>query len=123
MTPQEVRDFATRLMDEVWRTFDDQAVERFYRRDVIGHHREQTLGFEDIVARLQRDVGKFGAPVYDIADIIAEQDKFAIRFIFSCTLLPANTPIATEAIYFYHLRDGKIAEFWLLSDTPFDYRQ
>jgi hypothetical protein len=25
-------------------------------------------------------------------------------------------------IYFYHLRDGKISEFWLLADIGFDYR-
>jgi hypothetical protein len=30
--------------------------------------------------------------------------------------------VSTEVIYFYHLRDGKIAEFWLLADYAFDYR-
>lgn len=29
----------------------------------------------------------------------------------------------TEVIYFYALREGKIAEFWLLSDQPFEYKQ
>jgi hypothetical protein len=30
--------------------------------------------------------------------------------------------IATEVIDFYHLREGKIAEFWLLADVAFDYK-
>ena len=27
-----------------------------------------------------------------------------------------------EVIYFYHVRDGKIAEFWVLADVAFDYK-
>ena len=30
-------------------------------------------------------------------------------------------PCVTGVIYFYKLRDGKVAEFWLLSDANFDY--
>lgn len=29
----------------------------------------------------------------------------------------------SHVAYFYHLRDGKIAEFWLLAAVGFDYRE
>jgi addiction module HigA family antidote len=34
----------------------------------------------------------------------------------------AQVPIFVEANYFYHVRNGKIAEFWLLADHDFDYK-
>jgi hypothetical protein len=42
---------------------------------------------------------------------VAEQSKGSTR-----------QGIATEVIDFYHLRDGEIAEFWLLADVAFDYK-
>lgn len=123
MSPTEVRDFARRLMTEVWEPFDHTALPRFYHPDTVGHHRQQTLSLDDISNRLQWDVQNFGTSSYDIRDIVADDDKFSIRFIFSCTLIGAGTPFRTEVIYFYHLRDGKVSEFWLLSDADFDYKQ
>ncbi|QRG08874.1 ester cyclase [Xanthobacter dioxanivorans] len=123
MSPTEVRDFAQRLMREVWEPYDHTALARFYHPDMIGHHRAQTLTLDDVRSRLQWDVQNFGASSYDIRDIVADEDKFAIRFIFSCSLLKAGTAFRTEVTYFYHLRDGRISAFWLLSDTDFDYRQ
>jgi hypothetical protein len=68
-----------------------------------------------------KDRPRYLNPKYDITDIIAADDKFAIRFLFSATG-PAGQPVAAEANYFYHLRDGMISEFWLLADIDFDYR-
>lgn len=123
MSPDDVRAFANRLMDEVWRPFDHTALPRFYHPDVVGHHRAQTLALADIANRLQWDVQNFGNPVYDIRDIVAEANRFAIRFLYSCTMIGTEEVFATEVIYFYHLRDGRIAEFWLLSGIDFDYKQ
>jgi hypothetical protein len=58
------------------------------------------------VNRLDWDRQSFSNPVYDIRDIIAG-DEVA----------------KAEAAYFYHLKDGKISEFWLLADIDFDYKQ
>jgi hypothetical protein len=30
--------------------------------------------------------------------------------------------IDVEMIYFYHLREGKVAEFWLQANVDFDYK-
>jgi glycosidase len=55
-------------------------VPRFYNPDVVGHHRGQTLNFDDVVNRLSSDHQRFSNSRCDIADIVAASDKFAIRF-------------------------------------------
>ncbi|HEY6580153.1 MAG TPA: nuclear transport factor 2 family protein [Rubrobacter sp.] len=61
-------------------------------------------------------------PSTNITDIIAAEDRFAIRFVYTATALATGKPVETEVNYFYHLRDGKISEFWVPSDTQFDYK-
>ncbi len=95
---------------------------RFYNRDVRGHNRSQELVYDDVVNRLRSDTGRFANPVYDITDIIASEDKFAIRFIYTATVVATGEPVETEVNYFYHLRNGKISEFWVLADIDFDYK-
>lgn len=122
MNSQDTREFAERLMKEVWDPFDYSAVERFYNTDVRGHNRSQELVYDDVVNRLRTDTGRYTDPVYDITDIIASEDRFAIRFIYTATAPATGEPIETEVNYFYHLEDGKVSEFWVLSDTEFDYK-
>jgi predicted ester cyclase len=119
---QATYDFAERLMREVWIPYAYDAVPRFYNRDVVGHHREQVLSYDDVVNRLASDHQRFSNSRHDIDDIVAAPDKFAIRFRYTATVNATGKPVNTEVIYFYHLRDGKVAEFWLLADFAFDYR-
>lgn len=123
MSPSETREFAHRLMQEVWETFDHTALPRFYHADMVGHHRKQMITLEDVSLRLQWDVENFGDPVYEIRNLVADEDQFAIRFHFTCTMIKTGERFRTEVIYFYRLQDGKVAEFWLLSDGDFDYKQ
>ena len=121
MDSQATLAFAHRLMREVWQPLDADAVPRFYHRDVIGHNRTQLLTYDDVVRRLVTDHPRYPNPAYDIQDIVAAEDKWAIRFIFTSTSSEGDI-FATEVIYFYHLRDGKIGEFWVLADVAFDYK-
>jgi predicted ester cyclase len=114
MDSQETLAFAERMQREVWESFDAAAVPRFYHRDVIGHHRKQRLTFDDVVHRLVTDHPRYPDPKFDIKDIVAAEDKWAIRFVFTAAGASAH-PISVEVNYFYHLRLGKISEFWLLA--------
>jgi len=67
------------------------------------------------------DRPRYPNPRFDIKDIIAAEDKWAIRFLFTATGA-SGQPVSVEVNYFYHLRVGKISEFWLLADIDFDYR-
>jgi predicted ester cyclase len=121
MDSRETLDFAKRLQSEVWERFDAEAVPRFYHRDVVGHHRAQLLTYDDVVHRLVTDRPRYPNPKFDIKDIIAAEDKYAIRFIFSATGA-SGQPVSSEGQYFYHLKAGKVSEFWHLASIDFDYR-
>lgn len=123
MAPAEIHDFAYRLMREVWEPFDDSRLDEFYHREVVGHHRAQVLSYADIVNRLAWNRRTRRNSRYEIRELIAENDRFAIRFVFTTLELPTGENSEFEVIYFYHLRDGKIAEFWLLASADFDYRE
>lgn len=125
MNAEQTRDFANRLMERVWHGFDSAAVPDFYHRDVIGHHENArgwtTLGYDDVVRRLDWDRTNFTDPEFHVDDLIAGENRFAMRFRFSGTAA-AGERIESEAGYFYHLRDGRIGEFWLFADMDFDYQ-
>jgi predicted ester cyclase len=121
MNAEDVREFAIRLMGQVWTPFDDTRLSEFYCHDAIGHHRTQTIRLGYIGNRLRRDRTYWKDPVYDIKELVTENDKFALRFIFSATQISTGNRDEVEVIYFYRLRDGKISEFWTLSSVDYDY--
>jgi predicted ester cyclase len=120
MDGRETQAFAERLMREVWEPFDAERVPSFYGPDVVGHNRQELLTYDDVVHRLVTDRPRFANARYKVHDIIAAEDRFAIRFDFAAN--SNGTPVSTEVNYFYHLRDGKISEFWLLADIEVDYK-
>ena len=122
MDSQETLSFARKLMREFWEPYDSEAVSRYYHRGMVGHHREQRLTFDDVVHRLGTDRTRYADSTYDIRDIVADEDKFTIRFIYTALVNTTRQTFTTEVTYFYQLKEGKIAEFWLLSDTDFDYK-
>jgi predicted ester cyclase len=121
MNTEDLRKFAGRLIDRVWIPFDDTCLSEFYWPDVVGHHRNQTIHLADIANRLRRDRGHWKDPEYDVKDLVAEKDKFSLRFIFSATQIATGKRDEVEVVYFYHLRDGKISKFWTLSSVDYDY--
>ena len=123
MNSVQVHAFAKRLMREVWEPFDAGQLSTFYHENVVGHHRTQTLSYNDIANRLAWDREHSADPVFDIKDIIADDDKFSIWFIYSATEIASGQRFEVEVIYFYHLQEGKITEFWLLASVDFDYKE
>ncbi len=121
MNAEETRRFALRLMEEVWRPFDYTKLPEFYHHDVTGHHRDQTIRLADIENRLRRDSIHWTEPVYDIKNLIAEKDAFALRFLYSATQISTGKRDEVEVMYFYRLTDGRISEFWTLASIDFDY--
>ncbi len=99
MNAGETHEFAERPMKEIWEPYDYSAVERFYNKDVRGHNRSQDLDFDDVVYRLRTDPGRYADSVYDITDIIAENDKFAFRFIYTATDPTTGQPVDEQVNY------------------------
>jgi predicted ester cyclase len=127
MASERTRAFAQELMKEVWEPFDSSAMPNFYHQDVVGYHRRadgsiQVLDYDDIANRLDWDTQTSANAVYEIQDIIAQEDRFAIRFCYTADFIPTGGKVDVEVMYFYHLKAGKVAEWWLQSSADFDYR-
>ena len=127
MDGKETRAFAQRLMEEVWEPFDSEAVSRFYHPDVVGWHRRadsswQELGYDDVVNRLAWDRETNANPVFNVRDIVAEEDRFALRYLYAADFIPTGGKIDVEMMYFYRLRGDKVAEFGLLASVDFDFK-
>ena len=123
MQQDAIYKFAQDLMQKVWIPFDPSNLHLFYNADVIGHHRDQTLCFKDIENRLLWDRKNISNPHYDIKEVIADDNRFSIRFIYNATLNASQENIVVEVIYFYHMRADKISEFWTLASINFDYKE
>lgn len=118
----QTRAFALRLMKEVWEKYDDTRVPDYYHPDVVGHHGDQVIRRPDVENRLRRDRVHWKDPVYDIKDLLVEDDKFAIRFKYAATQIQTGKrDEGIETMYFYHLKNGKISEFWTLASIQYDY--
>ena len=127
MNAKETRSFAQQLLKEVWEPFDSEAVSRFFHRDVVGWHRRadsswQELEYDDVVKRLTWDKETNANPLFDVRDIIAEEDRFALRFLYTADFIPTGGKIDVEMMYFYRMRGDKVGEFALLASVDFDFK-
>jgi hypothetical protein len=73
----------------------------FYHRDVVGHHRRadgstQDLGYDDVANRLDWDKQTSAGAVCDVRDIVAEEDRFALRFVYTADFVPTGGKIDVE---------------------------
>jgi hypothetical protein len=123
MGAKETRSFAQQLLKEVWEPFDSGAVTRFFHRDVVGWHRRadsswQEFGYDD-VKRLTWDTETNANPLFDVRDIIAEEGRFALRFLYTADFIPTGGKIDVEMMYFYRLRGDKVGGFGLLGQRGF----
>ena len=127
MNAKETRSFAQQLLQEVWEPFDSEAVSRFFHRDVVGWHRRadsswQELEYDDVVKRLTWDKETNANPLFDVRDIIAEEDRFALHFLYTADFIPTGGKINVEMMYFYRVRGDKVGEFALLASVDFDFK-
>ena len=127
MNAKETRSFAQQLLQEVWEPFDSEAVSRFFHRDVVGWHRRadsswQELEYDGVVKRLMWDKETNANPLFDVRDIIAEEDRFALRFLYTADFIPTGGKIDVEMMYFYRVRGDKVGEFALLASVDFDFK-
>jgi len=127
MNAKETRSFAQQLLKEVWEPFDSEAVSRFFHPDVVGWHRRadsswQELEYDDVVKRLTWDKETNANPLFDVRDIIAEEDRFALHFLYTADFIPTGGKIDVEMMYFYRVRGDKVGEFALLASVDFDFK-
>ena len=123
MTHQEAGVWVGNLLTDVWERKILSKVDDYYHKDVVAHNQDQLLGYHDILNRIEYGKTHFADGSFDIEDLIVEDNKILERFTYKATLMNTGEPFISEGLYIYHLRNGKIAEFWLFSNTAFDYKE
>lgn len=79
----------------------------------------QELAYEAVANRLDWHK-KTSASV---RDVIAENDRFAIRFVYTACFFLTQGKFDVDNTYFvYPPREGKLSERWLLADAGFDHK-
>ena len=123
MTHQEARAWVRNLLTDVWERKNLGKFDDYYHKDLVGHYRGQLLNYSDVWNRIEYGKTHFADGSFEIEDLIVEEHKIFERFTYAATLMKTGERFTAEGVYVYHLRDGKIAEFWHFSNTPFDYKE
>ena len=127
MAGEETPAFAYELMKEVGEPFDSSAITRLHHREVAGRHRRsdvstQDPSFDDTAGSLDCDKQSNVDAIYDVRDIIAEENGFATRFVCTADSAPTAGKTDVGVMYFYRLGDSKVTGWRLLANTDFDYK-
>jgi hypothetical protein len=94
---------------------------------VAGRHRRsdvstQDPSFDDTAGSLDCDKQSNVHAIYDVRDIIAEENGFATRFVCTADSAPTAGKTDVGVMYFYRLGDSKVTGWRLLANTDFDYK-
>ena len=114
-----------RLIEEVYNEGILEVVDELVAPDVFNHpavpeHQHGIAGFKHVI----KWVRTFSSDVhYDIDDIIAEEDKVAVRMTHSGThtgsvmgIPPTGKRFSIDYVHWFRLTDGKVAELWAVRD-------
>ena len=121
MNRAEIKKFALKLMQEVWKPYNDEKVKDFYHQDMIGYHRDQIIGRNDVENRLLWDKKNLTDPVYMIENLVVGDNEFSIHFSYRAKDIKTGEIFKAETMYFYRLEDDLIKQFWTLASVDFDY--
>jgi len=107
MDSRETRAFAERLMLEVWEPLDAEAVPRFTIASSNSTMKTWCIAWWRTSRAVQVRGTTFGTSS-------PRQTSLQSAFCLGATG-PSGQSISAEANYFYHLKDDKVSEFWLLA--------
>lgn len=111
---EENRALIRGLVEEIWNSGDETAIERYFhaglREEVARHWRELLAAFSDVRVTIE--------------DLVAEGDRVAARLVVSGThdrgafagRPPSGGRLSWGSFRFYRVVDGRVAETWAMQD-------
>lgn len=113
---QVARDF----IDEVFVHGDAAAIDRLADEHFVAHTFGPTpVGRDALKAALPRVAAGISDPVFTIEDVIAEDDRVAVRMTSSAThsgtfmgVPPSGNRYTIQEIHIFRIRDGRVVEHW-----------
>ena len=131
-TPTQNKELVRRYYEDAFNEERLSLLDELIASDVVNHNplSDSTLtaaearGFEGFRKHVEAAHQGFPDAHVTIDDILAEDDRVAVRFTFEGThdgrfggLEPTGKHVSLSNIALYRIEDGKIAERWLESDT------
>ncbi|MDY6764577.1 MAG: ester cyclase [Halobacteria archaeon] len=129
MTPiviEENKDIARRYVKEIAEAGNLDRLGEFVAKDVVNHDAvsgtnadtREERGLEAFRHHVKAIVKGFSDREFDIQDMIAEDDRVMVRFVFTGThkgamgVEPTGERVTFSGIVVYRIEDGKIVERW-----------
>jgi len=115
---------ARRMIEEVFQQGDEDAIEELVAEDFVPHNWASSARGRDAVKQaIGRAKAGLSDPKLTVDDVIAEDDKVAVRVSSSATqsgpfmgLPPSGKSYDIEEIHIFRIEDGKVAEHWHQGD-------
>ena len=125
MSAEENRAVIGRAYAEIWNQRNVEVVDEIVAEDFLNHaappgRQRGRQGLKDVVRMFESAFPDFR---YEVEDVIAEDEKVAVRDVFRGTHegdfmgIPATANrVVMEAIHIYRLSGGRLVEHWVARD-------
>lgn len=127
MSTERNKDLVRRFYEEIFNKGNLAGLGEFVSTDFVDHNPEpgQRPGLEGLKEAFTVFFGAFGGFHVDVEDMIAEDDKVAVRLTMQAThkgdfagLAATGKRVSVTLIDILRIANGKMAERWGLYDLP-----
>ena len=120
MTLESNKALVRRFVEEIFENGRREAVDELLSDDFVSHTWHSTGdGKADLKAAMERLSTVLANPHFAIEEMIAEDDRVAVRLTAGATqvgafmgLAPSGKSYTIGEIHIFRIRDGKVAEHW-----------
>ena len=109
MTKQELKQFTLDLL-QAWQNRDAEKIATMYHKDVIAHMDNHSVGYNDIMNRMEFSKRSFKEVINDLHDLIIDDEKVVARIEQTC--VGESKTDAYKIIAIYHIKEYKLVEMW-----------
>lgn len=125
MPAEENRAVIRRAYEEVWNQRNVAVVDEIAAEDFLNHaappdRQRGRQSLKDVVRMFERAFPDFR---YEVLDVIAEDEKIAVRDVLTGThdgdfmgISATGNQVTMEAIHIYRFSEGQLAEHWVARD-------
>ena len=131
MTPDDNKALVRRFIEEIFVEGRFATVDELLADDFVGHTWPSTGdGKADLKRAIERTSSALSDPVFEIEDMIAEDDRVAVRLTATAKQVgtfmgipPSGRSYSIGEIHIFRIRDGQVTDHWHQFDSAGMMRQ
>jgi hypothetical protein len=111
MTKSELKYFFTNFIS-AWRDRDEKALSTMYSKDVVAYMDNTSVGYNEIMERLEFSRNYFKEVIYDIQEFLVDGDKIVAR-IDETLVSRENKENETYKLFaIYEVKNSQVTQMW-----------